>query len=161
MVTDQGRRRAAGIYGTIVTAAVLAAGGNTLTSLASGGDGLGHASGVLAGRAVRRAAGRAHSRRPPPEPWPGSSSLAATWPMVTASFVPLASLVVARLLGASASGAADVALYVAIGFLVIHGYTGAKAAGLSGGRLVLVSGTAGLLGLAMVILKAALQHQHQ
>jgi hypothetical protein len=31
---DQGRRRAAGIYGTIITAAVIAAGGNVLSTTA-------------------------------------------------------------------------------------------------------------------------------
>jgi hypothetical protein len=81
--------------------------------------------------------------------------------MVTASFVPLASLLVARLLGASAPDAANVALFVTVAFLVIHGYTAARAAGLSGIRLIMVSGTAGLLGAVMVVLKAVLQHHHQ
>ena len=81
--------------------------------------------------------------------------------MVTASFVPLASFLVARLLGASAPEAANVALYVSIAFLVINGYAAARAAGLGGFRLVLVSGIAGLLGAVMVVLKVVLQHHHQ
>jgi hypothetical protein len=88
------------------------------------------------------------------------SSLAAAWPMVTASFVPLVSLAVARLLGASASSAAYVALAVTVALLVTHGHAAGKAAGLAGVRLAMVTGTAGLLGIAMVVLKALLQHHH-
>jgi hypothetical protein len=88
------------------------------------------------------------------------SSLAAAWPMVTASFVPLASLVIARLLGASAPGAADVALIVTLALLVTHGHAAGQAAGLRGLRLAMVTGTAGVLGIAMVVLKVVLQHHH-
>jgi hypothetical protein len=88
------------------------------------------------------------------------SSLAAAWPMVTASFIPLVSLLVARLLGASAPGAADVALGVTLALLVTHGHAAGRAAGLRGARLTMVTATAGLLGIAMVILKVVLQHHH-
>ena len=160
-MTDKGRRRAAGIYGTIVTAAVLATGGNTLTSLALELTVL-----VtlvvywLAEQYAELLGEHTHAGRLPSRAQV-SSSLAGAWPMVTASFVPLGCLLVTRLLGASAPTAADVALYVTIALLVIQGYRGAEAAGLSGVRLVLVSGTAGLLGLAMVLLKVALQAHHQ
>jgi hypothetical protein len=88
------------------------------------------------------------------------SSLAAAWPMVTASFLPLASLLVARLLGASSVDAAWIALSVAVALLVFHGYRAARAADLGGIRLAAVTATAGLLGVAMVVLKALLQHHH-
>lgn len=88
------------------------------------------------------------------------SSLANSWPMVTASFVPLASLLIARLLGASAADAADVALAVTIVLLVLHGLAAGKASGLRGVRLIVVSGAAGLLGVIMVVLKIVLQHHH-
>ena len=160
-VTDGGRRRAAGIYGTIVTAAVIAAGGNTLSSLALELTVLVTlVTYWLAEQYAELLGEHTHAGRLPSRAQV-SSSLAAAWPMVTASFVPLASLLVARLLGASASGAADVALYVTVATLVIHGYVAAKAAGFSGMRLVLVSGTAGLLGLVLVLLKVALQGHHQ
>jgi hypothetical protein len=81
--------------------------------------------------------------------------------MVTASFVPMVSLHVARLLGASAAGAATVALGVAIAVLLIHGHAAGRAAGLEGVRLAMVTGTAGLLGVVMVVLKTLLQHHHQ
>jgi hypothetical protein len=80
--------------------------------------------------------------------------------MVSASFVPLVTLLVARLAGASA-GAADIALAVTIALLVVHRYTAGRAAGLEGARLVVVSGTAGLLGVAMVVLKVLLQRHHE
>jgi hypothetical protein len=89
------------------------------------------------------------------------SSLATAWPMVTASFVPLVSLLVARLLGASSGAAANVALVVTIAVLLIHGHAAGKAAGLGGVCLVMVTGTAGLLGVVMVVLKTLLQHHHQ
>ena len=88
------------------------------------------------------------------------SSLAAAWPMVTASFIPLVSLLVARLLGASAPGAADVALGVTLALLVTHGHAAGRAAGLRGARLAMVTATAALLGVAMVVLKVVLQHHH-
>jgi hypothetical protein len=89
-----------------------------------------------------------------------TTSLATAWPMVTASFVPLLSLLVARLLGASAPGAAYVALVVALIALLVHGYAAGRAADLTGYRLIVVVGTAGLLGGSMVALKAFLQHHH-
>jgi len=89
-----------------------------------------------------------------------TSSLAATWPMVTASFVPLVSLLVVRVLGASASEAASVALAVTVVLLIIHGYIAGRAARLGGLGLVIVSAAAGLLGVAMVVLKVVLRHHH-
>ncbi len=88
------------------------------------------------------------------------SSLAGAWPMVTASFLPLVALLVARLLGASSIDAAWFALSTAVALLVVHGYGAARAANLVGVRLVAVTATAGLLGVAMIVLKALLQHHH-
>jgi hypothetical protein len=160
-VTEGGRRRAAGIYGTIVTAAVIAAGGNTLSSVALETT-------VLVTLVVYWLAEQyadllgEHTRVGHlPDRDQVFSSLAATWPMVTASFVPLASLLVARLVGASPSRAAAIALYVAVAILVIEGHASARVAGLRGIRLFVVSATAGLLGVVMVVLKAVLQHHHQ
>jgi hypothetical protein len=49
------------------------------------------------------------------------AALAATWPMVTASYMPLLALVLARLLGASPPDAADAGLVAAIVLLMIYG----------------------------------------
>jgi hypothetical protein len=157
---SRGRRRAAGIYGTIVTAAVLAAGGNQLSSAVLELTVL--VTLVVYWLAEQYAellgehtyAGRLPTRNQV------RSSLADAWPMVTASFVPLVSLLAARLFGASASGAASVALVVTLVLLVVHGYVAGRAAHLSGVRLVVVVAVAGLLGAAMVVLKAFVQHQH-
>jgi hypothetical protein len=80
--------------------------------------------------------------------------------MVTASFLPLATLLAARLFGASPVDAAWFALITAVALLVVHGYGAARAANLAGIRLVAVTATAGLLGVAMIVLKALLQHHH-
>ena len=87
-------------------------------------------------------------------------SLAGAWPMVTASFLPVASIGVAVLFGASSSDAAQAALIVTVVLLIMHGYAAGRAAGLRGRQRVLVTITAGLLGVAMVILKSLLQHHH-
>jgi len=95
-----------------------------------------------------------------PRPQQVTASLAAAWPMVSASFIPLLSLLVARLAGASAPNAALIALGVTVVLLVVHGHSAARAAGLTGVRMLLVTATAGLLGVTMVVLKTVLQHVH-
>jgi hypothetical protein len=157
---ERGRRRAASIYGTIVTAAVIAAGAGRLTTAALAVTvmvtlvvyWLAEQYAELLGEHTR--AGRL------PNAGQVRSSLAAAWPMVTASFLPLLSLLLARLAGASPSGAAWTALLVTVGLLLIHGHAAGRAAGLAGLRLALVTATAGLLGVAMVVLKTLLQHHH-
>ena len=78
--------------------------------------------------------------------------------MVTASFLPVASIGVAVLFGVSSGDAAQVALIVTVVLLTMHGFTAGRAAGLSGMRRVIVTVIAGLLGVAMVVLKSLLQH---
>jgi hypothetical protein len=157
-VADQGHGRAAGIYGTIITAAVIAASGSTLSTAALEVTVL-----VtlvvywLAEQYASLLGEHAHAGHLP-NTRTLTSSFARSWPMVTASFVPLATLVVVRLVGASASTAASAALVITIVLLLIHGDSVGKAAGLTGVRLVAISGTAGLLGLSMVVLKVALHH---
>jgi hypothetical protein len=117
-----GRRRAAGIYGAIVTAAILdTAGGHASTTALvisvvvtllvywiaeEYAEVLGEhtAGGQLPSRAAIKGA------------------LAGTWPMVTASYLPLLAVVLATLAGASALSAANVGLVVAIVLLTVHGW---------------------------------------
>jgi hypothetical protein len=158
--TVAGQRRAAGIYGTIVTAAVIAAGGAALTTLALEVTvlvtlivyWLSEQYAELLGEHIRdgRLPSLAAMR----------TSLANSWPMVTASFVPLVSLVIVRLVGGSTQVAADVALGVTVVLLVLHGSAAGKAAGLSGTRLVAVTIVAGLLGAAMILLKVFVRVHH-
>ena len=55
-------------------------------------------------------------------------ALAATWPMVTASYAPLLALVLAHLAGASDLTAANVGLAAAIVLLTVHGWLAGRAA---------------------------------
>ncbi len=80
--------------------------------------------------------------------------------MVTASFLPVASIGAAVVFGASSSDAAQVALIVTVVLLIMHGYATGRAAGLRGRQRILVTIIAGLLGVAMVIRKSVLQHHH-
>jgi hypothetical protein len=148
-----GRRRAAGIYGAIITASVMAAAGGSLPTLAL-------ALSVLATLVVywlaeeyaevlgRQATGghvptRAYIR----------GRLAHSWPIVSASFAPLAVLVVARLAGASAFAAANIGVFAAVVLLTAHGWTAGRAAQLTGWQLTACTSIAAVLGLVMVALK--------
>jgi hypothetical protein len=88
------------------------------------------------------------------------TSLADAWPMVTASYLPVAVLLLASVLGASSIWSARLALGVAVVLLVIYGHAAGRAAGLTGIRLAAVTGMAGGLGVAMIVLKTLLQDHH-
>jgi hypothetical protein len=151
--TSAGRRRAAGIYGAIITASIMTAAGSSLPTLALAlsvlvtlvvywvaeeyADVLGRQ--VTAGHLPRWA----HIR----------AGLAGSWPIVSASFAPLAALVVARLAGASAFAAANVGVGVAVVLLTAHGWTAGRAAQLKGWQLTASTTAAAVLGLVMVALK--------
>ena len=152
------RRRAAGIYGTIVASAVLAAGGGHLPTVPL-------AVTVLVTLLVYWAAEgyaellaeQVHTGRLPT--WVQlRASLAAIWPMVSASYVPLLSLLVARVLGAATKTAATVALVVAIALLLVHGWVAGRASQLGGLRLLVVTLVAGAFGVVMILLKLVVTH---
>jgi hypothetical protein len=156
--SSAGRARAAGIYGTVVTAAVLATGGGQLrvVQLAVlvfvtlvvywGAELYAEVLGkhVHAGRLPQGAELRA--------------LVGASWHMVTASYLPLLVLVVAALLGMSAMTASYAALITTVLLLLVHGRAAGKGAGLSGMRLVGVTALAGLFGVTMVLLKVLIAH---
>ena len=152
MARDPGRRRAAGIYGSIITAAIIAA-ASGLPSAALAVSVLitllvywlaeGYAE--VLGEQVQ--GGRLPSRA---SIW---GALAATWPMVTASYAPLLALVLARLAGASALTAANIGLAAAIILLTFHGWLAARAAQLRSWQLFFATSTAAALGLVMIALK--------
>jgi hypothetical protein len=156
-----GRRRASGIYGAIITAAILATAGNELRT-----GGL--VAGVvitlvvywLAEEYAELLGEQAEGGLIPTWDYI-RGSLAATWPMVTASFVPLAVLVLARLAGASIPVADNIGLAAAIVLLTVHGWWAARAAELRGWRLAWATSVALGLGLVMVVLKeVVLLHLH-
>ena len=148
-----GRRRAAGIYGAIITAAILDTAGGHLSTAAL-------VVSVVVTLLVYWVAeeyaevlgdqvegGRLPSRT---YIW---GALATTWPMVSASYAPLLALVLARLAGASALTAANVGLVAAIVLLTVHGWLAARAAQLRSWPLFFATSTAAALGLVMIALK--------
>jgi hypothetical protein len=152
------RRRSAGIYGTIVASAVLAAGGAYLRTVQL-------AVAVVVTLLVYWAAEgyaellgeHAHAGRLPTRRHV-QASLAAIWPMVSASYLPLLALLVTRILGADTRTAATVALVVAIALLLVQGWLGGKASQLRGLRLLVVTLIAGAFGVAMILLKLLVTH---
>ncbi len=160
-VKNLGRRRPAGIYGAIVTAAILeTAGGHvsTVTLVVSVVVTLlvywlAEEYAEVVGEQVE--GGRLPSRASVGE------ALAATWPMVSASYLPLLALVLAHLTGASDLTAAHVGLAAAIVLLTVHGWLAARAAQLRGWPLFFATSIAAGLGLVMVLLKdLVLVHLH-
>jgi hypothetical protein len=157
---DHGRRRAAGIYGQIITAAIIAAGsGLPTTALAASVlvtlvvYWLAEGYAELLGEQVAggKLPNRAHVR----------DALGSTWPMVSACYLPLVALLLARAAGASALTAANTGLAVAIVMLTVHGWLAGRSARLSGWRLAVATSLAALLGIAMILLKnLVLLHLH-
>jgi len=159
--TDRGRRRAAGIYGAVVTAAIIAAVGEQLPTR-----------GVVVAVVVtllvywvaeqyaellgeQTAGGHLPTWRQV------RAGLAATWPMVGASYVPLLALFLARLAGASPLTAANVGLAAALLLRVYHGWSAARAAHLAGRSLLAATSVAVALGVVMILLKdVVLIHLH-
>jgi hypothetical protein len=148
-----GRRRAAGIYGAIITAAILDTAGGHLSTAALVISvvvtllvyWLAEEYAEVLGEQVE--GGRLPSRA---YIW---AALAATWPMVTASYAPLLALVLARLAGASALTAANVGLAAAIVLLTVHGWLASRAAQLHRWQLFFTTSIAAALGLVMIALK--------
>jgi hypothetical protein len=152
------RRRSAGIYGTIVVSAVLAAGGAHLRTVPLAVTVFVTLLVYWAAEGYAELLGEhAHAGRLPT--WSDvRASLAGIWPMVTASYLPLLSLLVARVLGADTKTAATVALVVAIALLLVQGWMGGKAARLQGLRLLVVTLMAGAFGVMMILLKLLVTH---
>ncbi len=156
-----GRRRAAGIYGAIVTAAILAAVGGTLPTAAVVVSvvvtllvyWLAEEYAELLGEQVDKGA---------LPTWPYiRGALVTTWPMVTASYLPLLALVLTRVAGASPLTAANVGLVTAIVVLTVHAWWAGRAVQLRGRRLFFVTSAAAVLGLVMIALKdLVLIHLH-
>jgi hypothetical protein len=155
------QRRAAGIYGVIVTAAILDAAGGKLptdTLVVSVVATLvvywltHEYAALLGGQA---AAGAIPS-------WGYiRAALADTWPMVSAAYLPLLALVLTRVAGVSAFGAANAGLIVAVVVLMVQAWLAGRAAQLRGRQLLLVTSVAAALGLAMIVLKdLILTHVH-
>jgi hypothetical protein len=75
------------------------------------------------------------------------------WPMVSASFLPLVTLLVMGAFGAPVLVAVNVALAVAAVLLVGAGWTASRASGLRGWRLLMSTAMSAVFGLTMAGLK--------
>ena len=156
-----GPRRAAGIYGTIITAAVLAAAGDHVPTLPLAVSILVTLLVYWLAEEYAELLGEQLEGGRLPTWADVRTALAATWPMVSASYVPLLSLVLAYLLGAPPPDAATVGLVVAIVMLMIYAWSAGRAAHLRGRQLLLITSVAAALGLLMIILKdVVLIHLH-
>jgi hypothetical protein len=157
-----GRRRAAGIYGAIITAAILDTAGGRLSTEAL----------VIAvvvtllvywlAEEYAEILGEQAEKGGTLPGWTYiRNALAATWPMVSSSYLPLLALVVARVAGASALTAANVGLVAAILLLIVHAWSAGRAARLRGWQLLAATSIAAGLGLVMILLKdLVLIHLH-
>jgi hypothetical protein len=160
-VAAKGRRRSAGIYGAIITAAILDTAGSNMST-----DALVIAVVVtlvvywLAEEYAELLGEQVTGGHLPTWAYI-RAALAHTWPMVSASYLPLLALVQARLAGASASAAANFGLVTAILLLTFHGWSAGRASRLRGWQLAGVTAIAAALGLVMVVLKdLVLIHLH-
>lgn len=159
--TDTGRRRAAGIYGAVVTAAIIAAVGEQLPTRAL-------VVAVVVTLLVYWVAEQyaellgEHTAGGHLPSWRDiRADLAVTWPMVGASYAPLLALFLTRLAGASPLTAANVGLAAALLLLVYHGWSAGRAAHLTGRSLLAATSVAVALGVVMIVLKdLVLIHLH-
>jgi hypothetical protein len=154
---DPARHAAGGIYGTIVTAATIAAASEGPTSV---GEIVLTVTVTLTlywvAHAYANVIAAAHGET---RLWnTAMHELAAESAMVTACFLPLAILVVASLLGADVDLSTSLAGVFATGLLLVWGFLAARRAHRGTGQQVLSGILFGLLGLVIVALKTAINH---
>jgi hypothetical protein len=156
-----GRRRAAGIYGIIITAAILDTIGGRASTTVLVISVVGTLVVYWIAEQYAEILGE-HTTGGQLPSWAYiRGTLAATWPMVSASFAPLLAVVLAALAGASALTAANVGLVVAMAVLTIHGWLAGRAAQFQGWKLLVATSIAAGLGLMMILLKdLVLIHLH-
>lgn len=151
--------RAAGIYGLIVSASVLATVGSQMRTAPLAVAVFVTLLVYWLSEQYAELGARASEGRIPSA---GSvrSSLREKWPIVSASYVPLVVLLLARLLGATPSDAALIALVVIVVLLMIYGWRAGRAARMSRlaqtGMVLLAGG----LGVLMILLKVSLKYFH-
>ena len=156
-----GQHRAAGIYGAIITAAILdTAGGKLPTDVLVVGVVATLVVYWLAEQYAEVLGGQIAAGAVPT--WDHiRGELGATWPMVNASFLPLVALALARVAGASALTAANVGLIVVVVLLTVYAWAAGRSSGLHGRQLLVATLVAIGLGLAMIGLKdLVLIHLH-
>ncbi len=159
---DPSRRRvppASGIYGLVVAGSVLAAVGSDLPT---GALALAVFVTLVVYWLAEEYAGLVeHASTGHLPSWARTrAALRAKWPIVASSYIPVVTLLLARLLGATPSTAALIALIVIVVLLVVYGWRAGRAAGLRGFPLAVMTLVAGGLGLVMIVLKFVLGNLH-
>jgi hypothetical protein len=155
------RQIAGGIYGTIVTASIMATAGGELTAAAE-------AVAVLITLTVYWIAHEyadllgSHIAGDQLPGWRDiRGALTASWTMVSASYLPLIVLLAATVAGAAATDAASAGLIAAALELVLYALAAGRAAELGRRPQLLIAASAAALGLAMIALKIfVLTHLH-
>ena len=150
---NRGRRRAAGIYGAIITAAILDVAGGHLSTTALAVSVVATLLVYWIAEEYAEILGEQAAGGQLPSRTSIKHALSSTWPMVTASYIPLLVVVVTKVAGASALTAANVGLVVAIVLLTVHGWLAGRAAQLQGWKLLWATSIAAGLGLVMILLK--------
>lgn len=153
---DSHRRRAAHLYGLIVSGAVLATTPDSvrlvvvaiglLATLVVYWIAETYVHWIAARAVVRRDLTRAER----------AAVIRDGWPLVAACIIPIGVLAVEALLQVDTTVAVEIALLVNTGLLLLVGWRMSRASGLTGWRLALSAAITGLLGLAMVALKTLL-----
>ncbi len=156
-----GRRRAAGIYGAIITASIMTTAGDSLATAALAVSVLITLVVYWLAEQYAEVLGEQTTGGHLPTLEHIRTALAGSWPIVSASFVPLVALLAARLTGATASTAATVGVATAVVLLTFHGWAAGRGADLRGWKLAAATSVAAALGLIMVALKnLVILHMH-
>ncbi|MCK9894302.1 hypothetical protein [Frankia sp. AgB32] len=159
-----------GIYGTVLTAGLIAAQDPLVESLADMvvdvlvtvavfwlAHGYAHA---VARPFGSDEGGEAAEPTRPLRPWGAArlawASLMVSLPLARASIGPVAVLVLARLAGATLDDAQEIALWASVVLLALWGLRAGLAAGSTGWRLVRQTAGSALFGVVLVILETAI-----
>jgi hypothetical protein len=153
LLTDPHRRRAAHLYGLIICGAVLATAPDEFRLVRVAVLLLGTLCIYwLAETYVHWMAARTLLRRDLTRP-ERRSIVVDGWPLVAASAVPLAALAIEALVGIDTKAALDITLALNAVMLFAVGWRMGTVSGLTGAKLVLAAGIAGLLGVTLIGLK--------
>ena len=152
-------RPAAGIYGLIVSASVISVVGSEMRTLPLAVAVV--VTLVVYWLAEEYAALIEHASAGHMPTWAHiRAALKAKWPIVSASYIPLLTLLLGRLFGATPSTSAFLALVVIVVLLMVYGWSASRSAGLRGFPQFVMTFLAGGLGLLMIVLKGALGGLH-